>query len=290
MTYTLDDAIRGARAAREFMDTHGITGAWTNAVVVDRALDRGLDVGATPQGRVRLSDGRRSYWFASGRTNLNRAMAVRAVRFREVASAYLRTRGLFAPQNAVFDAGGGPRAWQWAQALAPLTVAPSASTAPAASHAGLTGRAEFLEAFNNVATEHGRVLVEQHVTGTERRVVVVDNDVVAATRHVPTHEWAAEPTPTLKPGADAADATDDLTADEVVLIERAARAFPGLRLASFDVVLSRDGQDDQPCLKQVSANPAFARHHFPARGEARDVAGHLLDAMFPTTARPEKAR
>lgn len=281
MTYGLDEAIRGARNAREYMNTQGIRGSWTNAVVVDRALARGLDVGATPQGRVQLSAGRRNFWFTGGRTNLNRPMAVRSARFREVASAHLRARGVFAPQNAVFAAGDGPRAWQWAEALAPLVVTPSDSTTTA--HSGLTDRTDFLDAFDQVAGEHGRVLVEQHLTGVEHRVTVVDNRVIAATRHLPEQDKHGAPA-TVSLGADVLDATDELSADEVVLIERAARAFPGLRLAGFHVALTRDGQVGQPGIAQVTANPMLARHHFPAQGEPRDVAGAMLDAMFPTTA------
>lgn len=283
VTYGLDEAIRGARNAREYMRVQGIRVTWTNAAVVDRALARGLDVAATRQGRVRLSDGRRNFWFSSGRTNFNRPMAVRSVRFREVASAHLRARGVVAPQNAVFASGDGPRAWQWAEALAPLVVTPSDSTVRTGAHVGLADRAAFLTAFDLVAGEHGKVLVEQGVIGVEHQVTVIDNRVIAATRQLPEHVQD-QARATLKPGSDVVDATDELSADEVVLIERAARAFPGLRLAGFHVALPRDGRGEQPCIAQVTAKPLLARHHVPAQGVPHDVAGALLDAMFPTTA------
>ena len=90
-------------------------------------------------------------------------------------------------------------------------------------------------------------------------------------------------------GGDGLDATDELTPEEVALAERAARAFPGLKLAGLDLLLPRDGVDCEPCVLEINASPMITGHHYPWTGEGRDVAGMLLDAMYPNTAATKPA-
>lgn len=343
MTYDLDEAVRGAHAARDFMTTHGIRGTWTNAALVDRALARGVEVSASPRGRVRVSHGGRAYWFSGGRTNFNRPMAKQAARYKEVSSALLLSRGIAAPRNAVFGAEEGARAWQWAEPLSNVVLKPSNANQGKMVHVGITERREFLDVFDTVGGAYGRVLVEQFINGIEHRVAVVDYRVVAATRRVPAHvvgdgvsnvEELTEKknllrsgpknlihqqlgvdspavrelrrqglsvdsvpslgemvylrsTSNIHTGGDAVDATNDLSPDEVRFVQRAARTFPGLRLAGFDVLLPRSGCGQRPHILEINANPMISMHHYPAEGAPRDVAGRLLDAMFPTTSDPE---
>ena len=37
-------------------------------------------------------------------------------------------------------------------------------------------------------------------------------------------------------------------------------------------------------MLEVNASPMITGHHYPWAGEGRDVAGMLLDALFPSTA------
>lgn len=85
-------------------------------------------------------------------------------------------------------------------------------------------------------------------------------------------------------GGDAIDATDNLTPDEVAQVEKAAAQFPGLRLGALDVLLPRDGDTGALSILEVNANPMISMHHLPWEGRARNVAGAILDAMFPQTA------
>lgn len=82
-------------------------------------------------------------------------------------------------------------------------------------------------------------------------------------------------------GGDGVDATDELTSAEVDLAERAIRAIPGLKMAGLDLLLPRDGETGEPCVLEVNAHPMITGHHFPWVGQPRDVAGMLVDAMFP---------
>src|SRR5690625_1556663 len=80
-------------------------------------------------------------------------------------------------------------------------------------------------------------------------------------------------------GGDVVDATDEISSEENQFAENAARAFPGLYMGGFDVLLARDGKGSEPCVIEVNASPMIAMHHFPARGQVRDVAGELLSAV-----------
>lgn len=85
-------------------------------------------------------------------------------------------------------------------------------------------------------------------------------------------------------GGDAIDATGTLSQDEVELIESVSRRVPGLRLAGFDVLLPRGVGETGVSFIEINANPMISMHHFPWEGESRDVAGAIVDAMFPQTA------
>lgn len=96
-------------------------------------------------------------------------------------------------------------------------------------------------------------------------------------------------------GGDGVDATDELTSDEIAMAQRAVRVIPGLKLAGLDMLLPREGLDCEPYVLEVNAYPMITGHHHPWTGQERDVAGMLVDAMFPgaptlDTAQPGSAQ
>lgn len=93
----------------------------------------------------------------------------------------------------------------------------------------------------------------------------------------------------LSTGGDIFDATDDLSSEEIAMVESAAEAIPGLRVAGFDVLLPRLEGHDSPSIIEINHNPAVSGHHFPWDGQPRDAAGAILNAMFPSTHRPVAA-
>lgn len=107
---------------------------------------------------------------------------------------------------------------------------------------------------------------------------VKPDDVPADGRRVYLRE-----TSNLATGGDAIDATDELSADERRFVEKAARAIPGLRLAGLDILFPRDGDGDEPAIIEINHAPGIRGPHFPWEGQPRDVAGAILDAMFPKT-------
>ncbi|MGM1018816.1 MAG: CapA family protein [Actinomycetota bacterium] len=87
-------------------------------------------------------------------------------------------------------------------------------------------------------------------------------------------------------GGDAIDATDDLRPEEVDLVERAVRAIPGMRLVGMDVLLPRNPGDSSARVLEMNAGPMITMHHYPWEGQSRNVAGAILDAMFPPASAP----
>lgn len=90
-------------------------------------------------------------------------------------------------------------------------------------------------------------------------------------------------TSNIHTGGDAIDATDDLTAEEIRIIEHAAAAIPGAEIAGLDVLLPRASGDGPPRIIEINLSPMTSMHHFPWEGESRDVAAAVVDAMFPMT-------
>lgn len=88
-------------------------------------------------------------------------------------------------------------------------------------------------------------------------------------------------TSNIHQGGDAIDATEDLTPDEVDLVERAARALPGARLLGMDVLLPRDPEDTEARILEINSGPMITMHHYPWEGTPRNAAAAILDAMFP---------
>lgn len=93
-------------------------------------------------------------------------------------------------------------------------------------------------------------------------------------------------TSNLHTGGDAVDATDEVRDEERELVERAARALPGLKIVGFDVLLPRDDGDvHEPSVLEINASPMVSMHHFPWSGQSRDAARHVVDSLFPRTVR-----
>lgn len=88
-------------------------------------------------------------------------------------------------------------------------------------------------------------------------------------------------------GGDGVDATDELRPEEIKIAEQVAQAIPGLRLAGLDLLLPRDGNGTTARVLEVNGTPMITGHHYPWYGQSRDVAGFLVDSMFPPTGNEE---
>ncbi|MEP6590205.1 MAG: cyanophycin synthetase [Gemmatimonadota bacterium] len=205
----------------------------------------------------------------------------------------------------------------------------------------LTTEEEVREAFTVAQGISRSVIVESFVTGDDHRLLVVNGELVAATRRTPGHvvgngrstvaalvevvnldprrgighekvltrlelddqaqqmlarqglTEASVPdagqvvplrsTANLSTGGTATDVTDVIHPDNVEMAVRAIRAV-GLDVGGVDF-LTTDITESYKTLGggicEVNAAPGFRMHSAPSEGRARDVAGPVIDMLFP---------
>jgi cyanophycin synthetase len=193
-----------------------------------------------------------------------------------------------------------------------------------------------------VAREHARsVIVESFVDGDDHRLLVVNGQLVAATRRTPGHVvgddrhtiaelveivnqdarrgvghekvltrleldaqahkmlekagLAAESVPAagqvvylratanLSTGGTATDVTDVIHPDNREMAERAVRAI-GLDVGGVDFLTTNIAESYRSiggAICEVNAAPGFRMHVAPSDGTPRDVAGPVIDMLFP---------
>ena len=87
----------------------------------------------------------------------------------------------------------------------------------------------------------------------------------------------------LSTGGTAIDLTDQVHPDNRQMAERAAKAI-GLDVAGVDFItpdVTRSYRDVGGAICEVNAAPGFRMHVAPTEGEPRDVAGPVMDMLFP---------
>lgn len=88
----------------------------------------------------------------------------------------------------------------------------------------------------------------------------------------------------LSTGGTAIDKTDSIHYDVRVMAERAVRAI-GLDVAGVDYLspdISRSYKDVGGGIVEVNAGPGFRAHLAPTEGQPRDVAGKVIEMLFPS--------
>lgn len=160
----------------------------TNIVTAMFAEHRGISVlPADSPRRMFLSHNGRKFSFGAGVTNYNKAMARRCTLQKDVTSALLRSQGVAAPENAVFNPGDTRRAWKWGEKFASLVIKPADGMKGTDVHLNIVDEKSFAHTFSDLAARYGRVLVEEQLPGTEHRAFVLNNRLVAVTRREPAH-------------------------------------------------------------------------------------------------------
>src|SRR5699024_3618230 len=95
-------------------------------------------------------------------------------------------------------------------------------------------------------------------------------------------------TTNLQTYGEAIDRTDEISPEHIQIMEKAARALPQGRLLGFDVLLDPTPKGGLHIL-EVNSGPMISIQHLPVDGAPRDVAGAVLNAMFPKHARPARS-
>lgn len=87
----------------------------------------------------------------------------------------------------------------------------------------------------------------------------------------------------LSTGGTAKDVTDDMHSDNAAVAVRAVRVM-GLDVAAVDLVtpdIALPMTTTGGAIIEVNAAPGIRMHHFPSAGRPRDVAGAIVDYLFP---------
>jgi cyanophycin synthetase len=87
----------------------------------------------------------------------------------------------------------------------------------------------------------------------------------------------------LSTGGTSVDKTDAIHYDNRIMAERAVKAI-GLDVGGVDFIspdIARSHKDVSGAIVEVNAAPGFRMHTAPTEGKARDVAGPVLDMLFP---------
>lgn len=90
-------------------------------------------------------------------------------------------------------------------------------------------------------------------------------------------------TANISTGGTAIDRTDEATFENLELAQRAARAV-GLDVAGIDIIcddISTPIVDSGGAVIEINAAPGFRMHVSPSEGKPRDVAGPVVDMLFP---------
>lgn len=92
-------------------------------------------------------------------------------------------------------------------------------------------------------------------------------------------------------GGDSTDLTDQAHPELKAIAINAIRSIPGLAYGGVDIMLSSDisckPRRKDYVILEINADPGISIHHFPCSGQPRNVAGGIVDLLFPETQRSD---
>jgi len=313
----------------------------STASLVKAAETRGIPwLRLNDQSLVQLGHGRYQQRIQATVTGRTPHIAVELASDKEETNKILATLGLPVPKQELVQSEG--QAVRAANRIGfPVVTKPYNGNHGRGISIRLASEDEVKQGFA-VAREHSRsVIVETYLEGDDHRLLVVNGELVAATRRTPGHvvgdgertvaqlvdvvnqdprrgvghekvltrlEVDAQAlkmleraglsvdsvpaagqviylrsTANLSTGGTATDVTDVIHPENREMAERAVRAV-GLDVGGVDF-LSRDITESYRKIGggicEVNAAPGFRMHVAPSEGTARDVAGPVIDMLFP---------
>ena len=295
------------------------------------------------QSLVQLGHGRYQQRIQATVTGRTSHIAVELASDKEETNKILATLGLPVPRQELVQTEG--QAVRAARRIGyPIVTKPYNGNHGRGISIRLTTDEEVLQGFA-VAREHSRsIIVETFLEGDDHRLLVVNGQLVAATRRTPGHvvgdgthtvgelveivnqdprrgvghekvltrlEIDAQAlkmlgragllpdsipeagrivylrsTANLSTGGTATDVTDVIHPDNREMAERAVRAI-GLDVGGVDFLSTDITQSYRKIgggICEVNAAPGFRMHVAPSEGAPRDVAGPVIDMLFPSGA------
>jgi cyanophycin synthetase len=313
----------------------------STASLVRAAEERGIPwLRLNDQSLVQLGHGRYQQRIQATVTGRTSHIAVELASDKEETNKILATLGLPVPRQELVQSEG--QALRAARRIGfPVVTKPYNGNHGRGISIRLASDEEVAQGFA-VAREHSRsVIVETFLEGDDHRLLVVNGQLVAATRRTPGHvvgdgvhtiaelveivnrdprrgvghekvltriELDAQAgkmleragltagsvppagqvvylrsTANLSTGGTATDVTDVIHPDNREMAERAVRAI-GLDVGGVDFLstdITRSYRDIGGGICEVNAAPGFRMHVAPSEGASRDVAGPVIDMLFP---------
>lgn len=82
-------------------------------------------------------------------------------------------------------------------------------------------------------------------------------------------------------GGEAIDVTDDIDPYYREQVQMASKAFRGLYVGGFDVMIKDSTKEGgEYTIIEVNHDPMFSLHHYPWQGEARNIAKEIVNGLF----------
>ncbi len=289
---------------------------------------------------VQFGHGRFQKWIQATVTGETRHIAVELASDKEETNGILADLGLPVPRQYLVHSAS--RAVRAAERIGyPVVIKPLNANHGRGVSVNLTNKEE-VEAAYKQAEAHGRTaVVESFIQGLDHRLLVVNGELIAASKRVPGHvvgdgvhtiEWLVDQvnsdprrgvghekvltrlefdhqaelllgelgytretvpakgeevflrkTANLSTGGTAIDVTDVIHPDNREMAERAVMAI-GLDVGGVDFLttdITESYRVTGGAICEVNAAPGFRMHVAPSEGTPRDVAGPVLDMLFP---------
>ena len=309
--------------------------------LVKAAEDRGIPwLRLNDQSLVQLGHGKYQQRIQATVTGRTPHIAVELASDKEETNKILATLGLPVPRQELAQSESG--AVRAARRIGyPVVTKPYNGNHGRGISIRLTTEAEVIEGFNKAKEISRSVIVETYLEGDDHRLLVVNGDLVAATRRTPGHvvgdgvhtiaqlvemvnqdprrgvghekvltrlvlDAQAEmmmarsgvdansipavdqviylrSTANLSTGGTATDVTDIIHPDNRDMAVRAIRAI-GLDVGGVDFLSTNIAESYRSIgggICEVNAAPGFRMHVAPSEGTSRDVAGPVIDMLFP---------
>lgn len=91
----------------------------------------------------------------------------------------------------------------------------------------------------------------------------------------------------ISTGGDSIDVTDSIHPQLKKIAIKAIKSIPGLPYAGIDIMIKGDisskPSESSYAILEMNSSPGIFIHHFPYSGKAHNVAGGILDVLFPET-------
>ena len=132
---------------------------------------------------------------------------------------------------------------------------------------------------------HEKALTKIHINDESKRLIAEQNFTLDSIPAAGQTVWLKY-TANISTGGTAIDRTDDIHYENIETAKRAARVI-GLDIAGVDMLTSDISvplEDTGGAICEVNAAPGFRMHVHPTVGKPRDVAGAVLDMLFPAGA------